>query len=131
MDGRWPGWGADAGLVVLTFLPALLSQPYVDASGPAWTSLTVYETVGVGVLLLRRRLPTTAFVVGFGAFLAALVGSAGAGAKLSLLVFLPLAVLLYSLGNHVASWRRTVSAVLGVSAERGRSVAESDDDRLR
>ncbi len=115
MDGRWPGWGADAGLVVLTFLPALLSQPYVDASGPAWTSLTVYETVGVGVLLLRRRLPTTAFVVGFGALFAALVGSAGAGAKLSPLVFLPLAVLLYSLGNHVASWRRTVSAVLGVS----------------
>ncbi|CAM5501744.1 hypothetical protein SRIMM317S_04983 [Streptomyces rimosus subsp. rimosus] len=87
----------------------------MDTSGPAWTSLTVYETVGVGVLLLRRRLPTTAFVVGFGALFAALVGSAGAGAKLSPLVFLPLAVLLYSLGNHVASWRRTVSAVLGVS----------------
>ncbi len=33
-DGRWPGWGADAGLVVLTFVPALLSQPYVDTSGP-------------------------------------------------------------------------------------------------
>ncbi|MFE5402823.1 sensor histidine kinase [Streptomyces sp. NPDC056580] len=114
-DGRWPGWGADAGLVVLTFVPALLSQPYVDTSGPAWVSLMAYEAVGVVVLLLRRRLPATAFVVGFGALLAALVGSAGEGAKLSPLVFLPLAVLLYNLGHHGVSRRRTVSAVLGVS----------------
>ncbi|MEV7127604.1 histidine kinase [Streptomyces sp. NPDC093260] len=114
MDGRWPGWGADAGLVVLTFLPTLLSQPYVDTSGPAWVSLTVYEAVGVVVLLLRRRLPATAFLVGFGCLLASLVGSAGAGAKLSPLVFLPLAVLFYAMGSHCASWRRTVSAVLGV-----------------
>ncbi|GAA2983956.1 MULTISPECIES: sensor histidine kinase [Streptomyces] len=112
MDDRWPRWGADAGLVVLTFLPPLLSQPYVDTSGPAWASLTAYEAVGVVALLLRRRLPATAFVVVFAALLAALVGSAGAGAKLSPLVFLPLAVLLYNLGNHCASWRRTVSAVL-------------------
>ncbi|WP_446044769.1 sensor histidine kinase [Streptomyces olivaceus] len=115
MDGRWPRWGAEAGLVVLTLLPPLLSQPYVDTSGAAWVSLTVYEAVGVVVLLLRRRLPATAFVVVFGALLAALVGSAGAGAKLSPLVFLPLAVLLYNLGNHGTSWRRTVSAVLGVT----------------
>lgn len=115
MDGRWSRWGADAGLVVLTLLPPLLSQPYVDTSGPAWASLTVYEAVGVVVLLLRRRLPVTAFVVAFAALLAALVGSAGAGAKLSPLVFLPLAVLLYNLGNHGTSWRRTVSAVLGVT----------------
>ncbi|MEU2552403.1 histidine kinase [Streptomyces sp. NPDC013313] len=114
-DGRWPGWGADAGLVVLTFVPALLSQPYVDTSGPAWVSLMAYEAVGVVVVLLRRRLPATAFVVGFGALLAALVGSAGEGAKLSPLVFLPPAVLLYNLGHHGVSWRRTVSAVLGVS----------------
>lgn len=33
MDGRWSRWGADAGLVVLTLLPPLLSQPYVDTSG--------------------------------------------------------------------------------------------------
>ncbi|MDX3401042.1 hypothetical protein [Streptomyces sp. ME01-18h] len=114
-DGRWPGWGADAGLGVLTFVPALLSQPYADSSGPAWVSLTTYEAVGVVVLLLRRRMPATAFVVGFGALLAALVGSAGEGAKLSPLVFLPLAVLLYNLGRHGVSQRRTVSAVLGVS----------------
>lgn len=112
--GGWSGWGADAGLVVLTFVPALLSQPYVDTSGPAWVSLMAYEAVGVVVVLLRRRLPATAFVVGFGALLAALVGSAGEGAKLSPLVFLPPAVLLYSLGHQGVSWWRTVSAVLGV-----------------
>ncbi|ATL31519.1 sensor histidine kinase [Streptomyces formicae] len=115
MDGRWPRWGAEAGLVVLTLLPPLLSQPYVDTSGAAWVSLTAYEVVGAVVLLLRRRLPATAFVVVFGALLAALVGSAGAGAKLSPLVFLPLAVMLYNLGNHGTSWRRTLSAVLGVT----------------
>ncbi len=114
-DGRWPGWVADAGLVVLTFVPALLSQPYVDTSGPAWVSLMAYEAVGVVVLLLRRRMPATAFVVGFGALLTALVGSASEGAKLSPLVFLPPAVLLYNLGHHGVSRRRTVSAVLGVS----------------
>ncbi|MFI0234790.1 hypothetical protein [Streptomyces sp. NPDC017086] len=114
-DGRWPGQGADAGLVVLTFVPALLSQPYVDTSGPAWVSLMAYEAVGVVVVLLRRLLPATAFVVGFAAPLAALVGSAGEGAKLSPLVFLPPAVLLYSLEHHGVSWRRTVSAVLGVA----------------
>jgi signal transduction histidine kinase len=101
-------------LIVLTFLPALLSQPYVDASGPAWTSLTGYEALGVVVLLWRRRWPATAFVVGFGALLTALVGAAGAGAKLSPLVFLPLAVLLYNLGNRCTNWTRTASAVLGV-----------------
>ncbi|MFJ2294002.1 sensor histidine kinase [Streptomyces sp. NPDC087894] len=114
-DGRLPDWGADAGLVVLTYVPALLSQPYVDTSGPAWVSLMAYEAVGVVVLLLRRRLPATAFVVVFGGLLAALVGSAGEGAKLSPLVFLPLAVLLYNLGHHGVSRRRTVLAVLGVS----------------
>ncbi|MCM2511777.1 histidine kinase [Streptomyces griseoincarnatus] len=115
MDRRWHRWGTGAGLLVLTFLPALLSQPYVDASGPAWASLTVYEAVGVVVLLLRRRLPATAFVVGFGALLAALVWSAGEGAKLSPLVFLPPAVLLYNLGYRGASGRRTGTAVLGVA----------------
>ncbi|GHC18190.1 hypothetical protein GCM10010348_48340 [Streptomyces anthocyanicus] len=96
-------------------MPALLSQPYVDTSGPAWVSLMAYEAVGVVVLLLRRRMPATAFVVGFGALLTALVGSASEGAKLSPLVFLPPAVLLYNLGHHGVSRRRTVSAVLGVS----------------
>ncbi|MGW3189012.1 sensor histidine kinase [Streptomyces ardesiacus] len=114
-DGRWPGWGADAGLVVLTFVPALLSQPYVDTSGPAWVSLMAYEAVGVVVVLLRRRLPATAFVVGFGALVAVLVGSAAEGAKLSPLVFLPPAVLLYNLGHHGVSRRRTMSAVVGGS----------------
>ncbi|MET9296643.1 histidine kinase [Streptomyces sp. NPDC003077] len=115
MDGRWPAWGADAGLVVLTLVPPLLSQPYVDTSQAAWASLTVYEAVGAAALLLRRRLPAAAFLVGFGALLAALVASAGEGAKLSPLVFLPPAVLLYSLGHHCASWRRTATAVLGVA----------------
>ncbi|MFJ5173674.1 sensor histidine kinase [Streptomyces griseoviridis] len=134
-DGRWPGWGADAGLVVLTFVPALLSQPYVDTSGPAWVSLMAYEAVGVVVLLLRRRLPATAFVVGFGALLAALVGSAGQGAKLSPLVFLPPAVLLYNLGHHGASRRRTVPAVFcaGVLSAAGlwlnRMTTDSGDFR--
>ncbi|MEU2058474.1 sensor histidine kinase [Streptomyces bungoensis] len=114
MEGKWPGWGADAGLVVLTFLPTLLSQPYVDTSGPAWASLAAYEASGVVVVLLRRRLPATALVVGFGALVVALVGSAGEGAKLSPMVFLPTAVLFYNLGSHCVSWRRTVSAVLGV-----------------
>ncbi|MDQ0405357.1 hypothetical protein ABVB69_13540 [Streptomyces sp. NPDC000349] len=54
--------GADAGLVVLTLVPALLSQPYVDTSVPAWVSLMVYEAVGVVVLLPRRRLPAGAAV---------------------------------------------------------------------
>ncbi|GAB2793934.1 hypothetical protein GCM10027091_27420 [Streptomyces daliensis] len=98
---------------MLTFLPPLLSQPYVDTSAPAWASLMMYEALGMVVLLLRRRLPAAAFVACFAALLGALVGSAGAGAKLSPLVFLPLAVLLYNLGSRCASWRRTGSAVLG------------------
>ncbi|MEU4890950.1 histidine kinase [Streptomyces sp. NPDC044780] len=113
VDGKWPRWGADAGLVALAVLPPLLSQPYVDTSGPAWSSLIGYEAVAAVVLVLRRRVPVTAFVTGFGALLAALVGSAGEGAKLTPLVFVPLAVLLYTLGSRGTSWIRTVSALLG------------------
>ncbi|MEE4595991.1 histidine kinase [Streptomyces sp. DSM 41524] len=116
VDGKWPGWGADAGLVALTFLPPLLSQPYVDTSGPAWSSLIGYEAVAAVVLVPRRRLPVTAFVTGFGALVAALVGSAGEGAKLTPLAFVPLAVLLFNLGSHCASWPRTMSALLGGGA---------------
>lgn len=100
-------------MAALTFLPPLLSQPYVDGSGAAWVWLLGYEAVGIVVLTLRRRLPATAFVVGFGALMAALVGSAGEGAKLSPLVFLPLAVLLYNLGSRCTSWARTVLAGAG------------------
>ncbi|MFH8487646.1 sensor histidine kinase [Streptomyces longisporoflavus] len=113
VEGRWPGRGADAGLVVLTLVPPLLSQLYVDTSATAWASLAAFEAVGAVVLVLRRRLPATAFVVGFGALMAALVGSASEGAKLSPLVFLPLAVLLYNLGSHCTSWARTVRALVG------------------
>ncbi|MEU6680314.1 histidine kinase [Streptomyces sp. NPDC046925] len=112
-EGRWPAWAGDAGLVVLTFVPPLLSQPYVDTSGPAWASLLGFEAVGAVVLMLRRRLPATAFVAGFAALLAALAGSAGAGAKLSPLIFLPPAVLLYNLGSHCTNWARTVWAAGG------------------
>ncbi|MFH8985800.1 sensor histidine kinase [Streptomyces varsoviensis] len=111
--GTWPRWSADAGLVALTVLPPLLSQPYVDSSGPAWAALAGYEAVTAVILLLRRRLPATAFVTGLCALVVALVGSAGQDAKLTPMVFLPLAVLLYSLGCYCTSWVRTVPAVLG------------------
>ncbi|GAA2349407.1 sensor histidine kinase [Streptomyces violaceusniger] len=113
VDGKGPRWVADAGLVALTFLPPLLSQPYVDTSGSAWSSLIGYEAVAAVVLGLRRRWPVTAFVTGFGALVAALVVSAGEGAKLTPLAFVPLAVLLYNLGSRCPSWPRTVSALLG------------------
>ncbi|MGW8378953.1 histidine kinase [Streptomyces sp. ODS28] len=113
IDGNWPRGATDAGLVALTVLPPLLSQPYVDTSRPAWASLIGYEALAAVVLVLRRRLPATAFVTGFGAFVAALVGSAGEGAKLTPLAFVSLAVLLYNLGNHCTSWVRTASALLG------------------
>ncbi|MEV5597826.1 histidine kinase [Streptomyces sp. NPDC052496] len=115
-NGGWPRWGADAGLVALTLVPPLLSQPYVDTSGAAWSSLAGHEAVAVVVLVLRRRIPATAFVVGLGALVAALAGSAGQDAKLSPLVFLPLAVLLYSLGSYCTSWVRTGLALLGAGA---------------
>ncbi|MDJ1137438.1 sensor histidine kinase [Streptomyces iconiensis] len=113
VDGKWPRWGADAGLVVLAFAPPLLSQPYVDTSGPAWSALIGYEAVTAVMVLLRRRLPATAFVLGFGALVAALVGGAAEGAKLTPMAFVPLAVLLYSLGSLCTSWARTVSVLLG------------------
>lgn len=113
VDGKWPRWSADAGLAALALLPPLLSQPYVDTSGPAWASLIGYETVAVVVLVLRRRVPVTAFVAGLGALVAALVTSAGEGSKLTPLVFVPLAALLYNLGSRYTSWLRTGSALLG------------------
>lgn len=116
LDGVWPRWSADVGLVALTCLPPLLSQPYVDTSGVAWWSLVGCEAVTVAVLVLRRRLPVTAFVAGLGALVAALVGSAGQDAKLTPLIFLPLAVLLYNLGSYRTSWVRTVLAMLGGGA---------------
>ncbi|MFE2182560.1 histidine kinase dimerization/phosphoacceptor domain-containing protein [Streptomyces sp. NPDC059455] len=113
VDGKWPERGADAGLIALALLPQLLSQPYVDTSGSAWSSFIGYEALAAVVLVLRQRLPVTTFVIGFGALVAALVGSAGEGAKLTPLVFVPLAVLLYNLGSRCTSWVRTVSALLG------------------
>jgi signal transduction histidine kinase len=94
-------------------LPPILSQPYVDTTVPAWSSLLAYEAVAAVAVLLRRRLPVTAFTAGFGALVVALVASAEQGAKLTPLAFVPLAVLLYNLGSRCASWPRTVSALLG------------------
>ncbi|MEW2569757.1 histidine kinase [Streptomyces sp. NPDC047070] len=116
VDVRWPGWGGDAGLVVLTLVPPLLSQPYADPSGPAWVALTAYEAVAAVVLVLRRRLPATALVVGAGALVAALVAAAAQNAKLSPLAFLPLAVLLYNLGSRCPRWTRALMAAAGSAA---------------
>ncbi|MFE9004375.1 sensor histidine kinase [Streptomyces sp. NPDC007875] len=112
-SGRWPGWGTDAGLVALTLLPPLLAQYYADTSRAAWSSLIGCEVVTLAVLVLRRRLPVTAFVVSLGALVVALVGSAAEDAKLTPLVFLPLAVLIYNLGTRCTSWVRTVLAMCG------------------
>ncbi|WP_055554533.1 sensor histidine kinase [Streptomyces sp. NBRC 110028] len=112
ISSRWPAWGADAGLVALTLLPPPLSQPSTDTSGTAWSLLIGYEAVAALVLVLRRRLPVTAFVTVVGAVVVSVTGGAGEGVKLSPLVFLPLAVLLYNLGSHCAHWSRTVLAML-------------------
>lgn len=115
LEGRWPRGAADAGLVALTVLPPLLSQPHVDTSGVAWAALAAYETVAALLLVLRRHRPATAFVTAFGALVAALVGSASEGAKLTPLVFVPLAVLLYNLGSHCTNGRRTGAALAGAA----------------
>ncbi|GAA1451388.1 sensor histidine kinase [Nocardiopsis tropica] len=114
--GRWSTWGADAGLAVLTLAPPLVSQVYADTTGTAWAWFTGYEAVAGAAVLAGRRWPATAFVAALGALVVALVGSSVEGVKLTPLVFLPLAVLLYGLGSHCASWRRTVLAVGAGSA---------------
>ncbi|MGP3939272.1 sensor histidine kinase [Streptomyces sp. 6N106] len=82
-----------------------------DTSEAAWSSLIGCEVVTLAVLVLRRRLPVTAFVVSLGALVVALVGSAAEDAKLTPLAFLPLAVLIYHLGIRCTSWMRTVLAM--------------------
>lgn len=111
--GRWTEWGAGAGLVVLTLVPPPLSQAYGDTWGTAWVWLIGYEVVVGAAVVLRRRMPAAAFLVGLGALVVALVGSASVDTKLTPMTFLPLAVLFYSLGSQCTSRRRTVLALGG------------------
>lgn len=113
---RWRSRGADAGLVALTLFPPLLSQPSTDASALAWWLLAGYEVVAAAALLLRRRLPVTAFLAITATLVAVIVWGAADEVKLSPLVFLPLAVALYSVGSHCARWSRTGLAALGGGA---------------
>ncbi|MEV0281217.1 hypothetical protein AB0I22_33190 [Streptomyces sp. NPDC050610] len=54
--------------------------------------------------------------MGLGALVVALVGSAVQDAKLTPLVFLPLAVLFYGLGCYCTRWARTAPAMPGGGA---------------
>ncbi|MES0832592.1 histidine kinase dimerization/phosphoacceptor domain-containing protein [Nocardiopsis tropica] len=109
--GRWPTWGADAGLVVLALAPPLVSQVYTDTTDAAWAWFAVCGAVAGASVVAGRRLPATAFVAALGTLVAALVGSSLEGVELTPLVLLPLAVLLHGLGSRCAGWRRTVLAV--------------------
>lgn len=112
----WRSGGADAGLVALTLLPPLLSQASTNTSALVWWLLVGYETVAAVALWLRRTAPVTAFLVIIWTLVAAVVLAAAQGSQLSPLVFLSLAVALYSLGSHCASWFRTGLAALGGAA---------------
>ncbi|WP_410567303.1 sensor histidine kinase [Amycolatopsis sp. cmx-4-61] len=116
---RRTGWrprAADAGLVVLTLCPPLLLQPSADGSARAWWLLAAFEVVAAVALLVRRRWPLAAFLLLTGALVAAVTGGAAAGAKLTPLVCLSLAVALYGVGSLCDSWRRSALTALGGSA---------------
>lgn len=100
----------------MTLCPPLLLQLSGDVSARAWLLLAGFEAVAALTLPLRRRLPVASFLVILGALVAAVVWGAAAATRLSPLVVLPLAVALYSLGSHCASWTRTGLAVLGGGA---------------
>jgi len=100
-------------LVVLTLAAPLLSQSSADTSARAWVLLAAFELIAGAVLLVRRRYPATAFLVVMGSLVSVFVIGAAIEAKLSPLAFLPLAVALYSLGDHCADWVRTVLAAVG------------------
>ncbi|MFI1338117.1 sensor histidine kinase [Streptomyces sp. NPDC020845] len=108
-----PQRGVDVVFVALALVPPLLSQPYTETSRTSWLSLLGFEMVTLVVTVLRRRLPVTAVLTSFTALAVALVVSAAEHAKLTPLAFLPLAVLVYSLGHHCTSWTRTVLALCG------------------
>ncbi|MEV7084524.1 histidine kinase [Streptomyces sp. NPDC093085] len=108
-----PAWGTDAGLAVLLVLAPALSQPSMDPSRLAWSLLLGFETVGTAAVVLRRRLPATAFLTVLAAYVVALVTGAALGAKLTLLASLTLAVVVHGLGSRCPDRRRTGAAVLG------------------
>ncbi|MFJ9901020.1 sensor histidine kinase [Streptomyces sp. NPDC091280] len=116
-SNRWrAGWrprGADAGLVLLTLCAPLLMQSSADPSARAWWLLLATEVVTAVALPLRRKLPVTVFLVLLATLVAALVGGAAAGMKLSPLIFLSLAVALYNVGSYCTNWARTWLVVLG------------------
>lgn len=116
MTGDRRTWGVAAGLVAVTLLPPVLSQPSSDPSAHAWWLLAGDLTVAAVALLFRRRLPVTVFLLVTGVLTAALVGGAAEGVKLTPLAFLPLAVALYHVGSHCERWSRTGLAVLGGAA---------------
>ncbi|MBB5923607.1 signal transduction histidine kinase [Actinoalloteichus hoggarensis] len=111
-SGRRRWWEADAGIIVLTLVAPPLLQPSTDESSTAWSLLIGFELVALVALSARRRVPVTAFLLIFGTLVAAVVGGAAGGVRLSPLVFLPLAVVLYNLGNHGVHLARTGLAAL-------------------
>ncbi|NUS85905.1 MAG: two-component sensor histidine kinase [Streptomyces sp.] len=119
-SNRWrSGWrprGVDAGLVALTLCAPLLMQPSADPSARAWWLLLGTEVVAAVALPLRSKLPVTVFLVLIATLVAAVVGGAAAGVKLSPLIFLSLAVALYSVGSYCTSWARSWLVVLGGGA---------------
>jgi len=119
-SNRWrAGWrprGADAGLVVLTLCAPLFMQSSADPSAQAWWLLLATEVVAAAALPLRRKLPLTVFLVLLATLVAAVVGGAATGMKLSPLIFLSLAVALYNVGSYCTSWTRTWLVVLGGGA---------------
>jgi signal transduction histidine kinase len=116
-------WGADAGLAASTVLPPLLMQPAADASARAWWLLAGFEAVAVAALMVRRRLPLTAFLVITTAWVAAVADGAAASTKLSPLLVLSLAVALYSVGNYCTGFAaRSHRANLTASQQRVQDV---------
>ena len=106
----------DGFLMVLTVIPAPLLQSSTDESVTAWSWLAGFTVVATGALLVRHRVPATAFLLVLGALVTAFVAAAAVGAKLSPLMFLPLAVVLYNLGNNRPPRSRAGLAVLGGGA---------------
>ncbi|AOS64488.1 sensor histidine kinase [Actinoalloteichus hymeniacidonis] len=107
-------WIADAGLIALTLLAPALLQPSTDSTATAWLLLACFEAVALAALVVRRRMPITAFLVIVAALVATIVAGAAVGARLSPLAFLSLAVVLYNLGNHGARPARNgVAALVG------------------
>ncbi|MER6079759.1 histidine kinase [Streptomyces sp. NPDC001833] len=112
----WRPRGVDAGLVLLTLCAPLLMQSSADASARAWWLLAGCEVVVAVVLPLRRRLPVAVFLVITSALVTGVVWGGAMGVRLSLLVYLSLAVALHSVGSYCTSRPRTWLAGLGGGA---------------